>query len=511
LSNKLAPFQSFFRKYSYLFAAFLIPLSIRSIPEILSWPYPLGLDTLNITPQIQHAWVFSLSPIDLLHNNTSFFFLITTLLNELFHNPVIVIKILGPLLLAFLSFTMFLYAKKGLFWSDRKSLVVPILVATYFISLRDSWDLYRQTLGLVFLMAVFISLKSFNSPRRYYTASCFMILTVFSHELPSVILFFIIALQSARLFIGKLRKDSIYLLASVALPAALFFYHWYSPLDGVIAIPESVTASSPSISLAAYMIGLLVYSYAIIMPLVILGFKGLRDKVLRYWILLCVGIVSIEIFYPNAPLFFWNRWVYLLVYPLLFFVVEGLHRLLRFAPKSKNRVKHLIPKTFAISYCFMLLILSGFYLTTSPESSFPYFSQYNPYLNEIPSSMLQNTISIEDNPSLFACFEWLNNNTVNSSVTVLHYSLSTLAAVYMTNRLIVPVQQGSSYWDNVQNGTQLADQMLSTAKEYSAGGQIRIYTIWWSNGDGWYGIRTLPSDFIEVYHFGKMSVYFYNP
>jgi hypothetical protein len=511
LSNKLATLQSFSRKYGYVLAAFLIPLVIRSIPEILSWPYPLGLDTLNVMPQIQQAWVFSLSPIEFLHNNTSFFFLITTLLNEPFHNAVIVIKILGPLLLAFLSFTMFYYARKGLCWSNRKSLLIPILTATYFISLRDSWDLYRQTLGLVFLMATLISLKSFNSPRRYYVASFFMLLTVFSHELPSVILFFVVALESAKFLIKKLRKDCVYLLASVVLPATLFFYHLYSPLDGVVSIPASVTASGPSINLAVYMIGFLVYSYAIILPLVFLGIKGLSDRVLGYWILLCLGIVLVEMLFPNLPLYFWNRWAYLLVYPLLFFVVQGLERLWRFVPNAKRKVTRMIPKAFAIAYCVSLLMLSGFYLTTSPEDAFPYFSKYNPYLVEIPSSMLQNTVSINDIPSLIACFEWLNYNTSNSSVIVSHYALYNLAVNYMPGRIIVPVLQGPSFWDNVQNGTVLKDQMISTASEYYARHSGKVYTVWWVSGDGWYGIQNLSSDFREVYHFGKMAVYLFNP
>ena len=125
--------------------------------------------------------------------------------------------------------------------------------------------------------------------------------------------------------------------------------------------------------------------------------------------------------------------------------------------------------------------------------------------------MLQNTVSINDNPSLVACFDWLNNNTSNSSVIVSHYALYNLALVYMPSRLIVPVLQGPSYWDNVQNGTALADQMLITAKEYSAGGSVKVYTVWWISGDGWYGIRSLPSDFMEIYHFEKMAVYLYNP
>ena len=195
--NNLAKLLSVFRKNGYVLAAFFIPLIIRSIPEFLSWPYPLGLDTLSFMPLIQHGYVFSLGPVGFLQY-TNLFFLVSTLLYGLIHNVIIVLKILGPLLLAVLSFTMYLYARKGLCWNSRKALLVSILVATYFVSLRDSWDLYRQMLGLVFLMAVLISLKSINTPHKYYAASFFMVLTVFSHEFASVILFVIVALEAAR-------------------------------------------------------------------------------------------------------------------------------------------------------------------------------------------------------------------------------------------------------------------------------------------------------------------------
>ena len=151
-------------------------------------------------------WVLSLGPIGLLQN-TSLFYLLATFLFELSHNVVIIIKILGPILFGILAFTIYLYARKVLHWDSRKSLMVSIFMTIFFVSLRESWDLYRQTLGIVFLMAALISLASLNSPRRYYVVSFFMVLAVFSHERVSAILFFIVAIESLRLLIKKSRKD----------------------------------------------------------------------------------------------------------------------------------------------------------------------------------------------------------------------------------------------------------------------------------------------------------------
>ena len=505
----LALVQCLLRKNAYILASFFLPLVIRSIPEILSWPYPLGLDTLKVIPQIQQGWIFSSGLVGFL-GNTSLFFLLAGSLYELSHNVFTTIKILGPLLLAGLSFMMYLYARKGLGWSSKESLIVSILVAAYFVSLRNSWDLLRQTLGLIFLMAALVSLKSFSSPRRYYAASIFMVLTVFSHELVSVILFFMIVLEASRLIVKRLRKDSVYLLASAVFPAALFLFQLFSLQEGTLVVPANTTAAGPSINLALYMGGLLIYCYAIILPLVFLGQKVLRDRILKYWILLCAGIPLLEMLYPNAPLYFWNRWVYLLVYPLLFFAVQGIKRLWRYSSDAISKVKRSIPKVFAIAYLSLLFVLSGYYLTTSPENAFPYFSQYNPYLAYIPSSMLQNTVSLSDNPSLVDCFEWVTKNTAETSVLVTHYALYDQAVIYVHNRLTVPVLQNPSMWTHVQNEATLADEMVEAAGESSASGH-KVYTVWWISGEGWYGIRSVPSSFKEVYHSGKMAVFLYDP
>ena len=492
-----------------MLAAFLIPLVVRSIPEVLSGPFPLGLDTLNLIPKIQSGWVFSLSPLGFL-NNISMFYVFAGLLYALTHNIVFVLKFLGPVLSAVICGLMFLYARKGLNWSNRKSLLVSILTATYFVALRDSWDLYRQSMGLIFLMAALISLKSFSSPRKYYIAGSFMVLTVLSHELTTVVLLFIILVEVARSLIKKSPRDSIYLLVSVAAAFALFLFQILSSGVGANYIPNSV-ASGPSVALALLMAGLLFYSYVVILPLVLVGLEGFKVSAMHYWALLCVGIVLIEVVDPNFPLFFWNRWVYLLVYPLLFFAAQGFGRIWKFWYGHKVKVRRLVPKVFAISYLVLLLTLSGFYLAASPENQISFFSTNNQYLTFIPSSMLQNTLSISDNPSLVKCFEWINNTTAENSSVVIHYALEDLALIYVNSRLVIPVYQKTSMLSYIQNETTIVDGMIAAALTSLNATHSAVFTVWWVSGKGWYGIPSLPAEFSEVFHSGNMAVYLYNP
>jgi hypothetical protein len=508
LNSRFVQLQQWLGKYGYLLAAFFVPLAVRSIPEILSVPYPLGLDTLGGFHLIQSGWVFSLGSVGFF-NTTSMFYLFAGVLYAATHDVIFVTKFFGPVLLAGLCSMMFIYSKKGLGWGNWKSLLVSVLVATYFVSLRNSWDLYRQTLGLIFLMATLVSLKSFRSPRKYYIASVFTVLTVLSHELAAVILFLIILFEAAQLLVKKSTRDSFYLIGSTVLAATVFLFQRVTLSTLNIGIPDSGVASGPSVSLALFMTGLLVYCYIIILPLVFVGLVGFKVSIMHCWALLCVGIVLLEMVNPNLPLYFWNRWVYLLVYPLLFFTVHGLDNLWKFWSSHKSKIRRLVPKGFAITYFVLLLTLSWYYLAVGPENQIPFFSEDSGYLAFIPSSMLQNTLPISDNPSLVQCFNWINNNTSANSVVVIHIALRYLADFYVRSRLIVPVDQGSSMWAYLQNESSLEYGMIDAAKLALANGHSSVYTVWWISGKGWYGISTLPSDFREVYRTGEMAVYLF--
>jgi hypothetical protein len=508
MSSFFGKFLSSLRKNVWALAAFIIPLAIRSVPEILSWPYPMGLDTLTVVPLIQSGHVLLSGPLVFVH--TQLFYSLATLVYWVIGDPIVVLKIFGPLLMGLVSVMMYLYARRGLGWSGFKSFLVALFVAIYFVSLRNSWDLYSQSFALVFLLAALVVLKSSNSSRRYSVAFVFMVLTVLSHELAAVILFFVLGFEAVRFLVRKMRKDFAYSVITASLAGALFLFTHYSPQVGGVAIPIVSTATEPSVALAFYIGGLLVYCYILILPLVILGFVYLKDWVLRYWVVLCVGIPLLTMLFPTMPLYYWNRWVYLLVYPLLFFAVHGLDKLWKFWSSHKGKIKRLVPKVFAISYLVLLLSLSGFYLAASPENQISFFSKDNPYLAFIPSSMLQNTLPISDNPALVKCFEWINNNTAEDSAVVMHYALYDLAVIYVKDRPVIPVNQGSM-WEYIQNETVLVDGMVEAARVALSNGHCAAYTVWWVSEKGWYGISTLPSDFREVYRSGEMAVYLFDP
>ena len=501
--NKSSNFLPFLRHNSWILLSFFVPLLLRFIPEILSWPYPLGLDTLHYIPIIESGQ--ALSSFSALVDY-QLFYSFGTVAYWLLGDAVLVIKIFGPLLMGLVCIMAFLYARRGLGWGGFKSFLVALFIALYFVSLRISWDRYAQSFALIFLFATLIVLKTYNSPKRYAYASVFILLTVLSHQLISVILFFILGVETLILLIKRRHNDFIYSFVAISLAFGLFLFKIYMQSTGGLDIPSVNVASEASISLALYMGGLLLYCYFLILPLVALGFKRVKDWPLRLWVVWCLGAVVLLMVSTNLPLYDWQRWVFLLVYPLLFFAVEGLDRLWSIWKDHQNKIRHQVPKVFALVYIIFLIVLSGFYLAAPPEDQIPIFSKYNSYLAFVPSSMVQNVVPISNIPSLFACLNWVDSNYNNDSVLILHYGLYDLARLYVHRIPIVIVNHGSLA-THIQNETKLVVNMINSSKVALDSGNNTVYTVWWVSGEGWYGISSLPPEFKEVYQSGEMAVF----
>jgi hypothetical protein len=224
--------------------------------------------------------------------------------------------------------------------------------------------------------------------------------------------------------------------------------------------------------------------------------------------LLCIAIPFIEMVFTTSPLFYWYRWVLLLVYPLMFFAVRGLDRLWNFWSRHKNKIKSSVPKVFAIVYIAFLLVMSGAYLLATPQNQISYFLKDNNYLAFIPSCMDQNSLPISDNPSLVKCFEWINNN--NEDSTVVMNSQLYYYAVICLNKITVTSLQEPNVASNSKTETTLSQQMVADANTALADGNSTVYTVWWVKGEGWYAISALPTKFTEVYRSGDMAVYVFN-
>ena len=65
-----------------------------------------------------------------------------------------VLKVLPPVLLGFLGLVMYVYARRGLGWSPKKSIIPALIGTLYFVALRVSWDAFREEIALIFFFLV---------------------------------------------------------------------------------------------------------------------------------------------------------------------------------------------------------------------------------------------------------------------------------------------------------------------------------------------------------------------
>jgi hypothetical protein len=127
------------------------------------------------------------------------------------------------------------------------------------------------------------------------------------------------------------------------------------------------------------------------------------------------------------------------------------------------------------------------------EAAFPYFGVMNTHIYQIPSSMLQNTVSINDCQGVADAIQWLKNNMTDGAVLLSHRAFYGWALSSLDKDQIILYE-----YDNP------ADTAVRVANDYS-----QIYLVWWTDGQGWYGLPSVPSAFHEVYSSGRIAIYTY--
>lgn len=478
--------------------SFILPATIRTIPELLIGPYIVGFDTMGF--YVPTALLFLHGGIDLwdyLAVAPLFYTIIMTIVTT--GVPIIIaLKIIPPLLLGFLGFSIFLYAFKGLGWSSVKSLAPALLGTIYFVSLRISWDMLRSELGLIFLFIVLTLLaKNKNvSGKRYTLLSLAMMAVVLSHQLVSVIMFGILFFT----LILELRKNitKYFKLIVAILPAILFFFIvYYTAVTPVVFQDTNNTMSLsanwldfPSYqSMIASEVGFFLYCFLPLLPIAMLSINRFSNLQLRYWLLLSL-LLLLSPFTFVSP----YRWLLLLVYPFAFYVTDSLSCLKSIKWRGfKFTIHRIVILYLILSTCFLSF---GFILST-PENPFIYFNSQslNCFQYQIPTSMLQNTISIRDFEGTVNALEWFNDNENSTAILLTH------TVFYSWSLLTLSNKQAMYYgFDNPEKAAELAQQ----------DGYKDVFLVWWIKGEGWYNQSTLPTSFQEVYHSERIAIYYFN-
>jgi hypothetical protein len=487
-------------RYFFPFIAIVIPLLVRAIPEILMGPYIVGFDTIGFYVPNALLWLHTGINLVSFFETAPLFYAIFTSIVAIVGSPVFVLKIISPLLLSLLGLSIFAYAKRGLDWSPSKSAFVALLGTLYFVALRASWDQLREELGLVFffITLMLLSKRTNMKWKNYVVLSLAMVTVALSHQLVSVLMFGVIAFTVAYSLFHKASIDSIKLIA-VSSPAASYFFIFY--FSGVMQsglLNYSTNVGSPLASwtgFASYQSmlintgGLFLYCFLLMLPLALMGIWRFRNLQLHSWLLFSIILMLLPIASVSP-----YRWVLMLTYPLAFFSTDALSRLRSIKWKfHKVNVRRIAMLYLVLS----TTVLSFGYIFMTTQQPFAYFnpSYFNGYSFQIPTSMLQNTISATDCKDATNAIQWFKNNENGSALLLTHTVFYGWALLSLSENRV------RNYgFDFPSHAAMIASQE----------GNQQLFVLWWVNGHGWYNQPTLPPSFKEVYYSGQIAIYEYS-
>ena len=470
--------------------AFFVPLMVRALPEFLMGGYSVGFDTISYYVPVTSRWISNgVGFWEFIGYAPLFYLLLVGF--ALAGVPLTVsLKVLPSLLHGFLGLVIYIYARKGLAWSCKKSLFVSLLAVLYFVGLRISWDMLRCELGLIFLLAFLIMLHECLSKDQWklfgLLLSC-MVLVVLTHQLVAAIMFAVVFTVVLKKLISR-SYDAVWRLILSSIPAVvllgLVVYADFAVLPSVST--ASVAGSGlgwlslfgfPSIfEGVADTLGFLFYCYLPLLPFVFVGIKGFRSLELKVWSIWCLIAVLFPFFLSFAPLGY--RWILLLAFPMAFFAVEGFGRL-NFGFWKKI-------------WAGLLVVLSLSFVFLPAEAAFPYFSVF-PYY--VPSSMLQNSVPLSDCGDVVKVLKWVEANIGDDGFLLVHDAFQGWVLLYLNNGVRV-----------VQYGYASPEE---AARVTFGSGHAKVYLVWWVSSRGWHGWTSLPSCFVEVFRSGRIAAYEY--
>jgi hypothetical protein len=434
------------------------------------------------------------------------FYALTAGLTLVWGSLIWVLKVLPPILLGFLGLAIYGYARSGLGWSPKKSIIPALLGTLYFVALRVSWDAFREEVALIFFFIVLTLLVAKSEPsnkfswKRKVVFSLALVGVILSNQFVAALMLGVILFDVIYKLIRESRKDAAQIVL-FALPAVLLFFSifYLSPavseyrlIFGFPTTPDGWLALFGYSSYSAMLTseaGFILYCFVPLLPLALLSVRRFKNFQMQSWIILILAAALIPIVSPSDM-----RLLMLLTYPLAFYVTEGLSRL-RLVNWKRFRVTLL--RLGVVYLVVMTAVLSLGFMLMPPYSPFPYFSSkaVNGYIYQIPSSMLQNTIAISDCKDTVNALQWLNGNMTGNGVLLTHRTFYgwALASNFNPNQLLL-----YEY-----------DNPAGAASNATHEGHNQIYLIWWINGQGWSGQSTVPVSFHEIYQSGKIAIYQY--
>ena len=500
------------------FAAFIAGFMVRAVPDAIAYPVPIGFNTIAYyAPVLFHFrnWGPALF-LDLFYP-PQFSPLVYLLMipAALVLNPYAVLAIFAPVLHGLLALTIYHYLKYVAQSADRVALLGAFFVVIQFPVLGLSLGMFSEMLAISLAILTLSLLPKVDSPPRAILLASLLVLTGLAHQvvlltiLPCVF-YQVAARRKPSSGSGRLLLSSVPALVFLAwnflvlqkaqnvFPVAQGVRVWFFWSDtssaGISPFTNYLTEFGSYSNIVLTIVGFLLFLIAPILPLLIvdrirLPAKLQRPSLIVVWTMAVLVLAISPIISPRFAFGLWYLWAFALLVPLSILAFGGFARIL-----SSVQSKHL-KVILAIAILLPYASICGGYMTQPPERPFTYFAG-SPFVNYMSTSMLANTVPLQDSVDALKLLGQLNATMGEGSVLLVHESFYGFASISMSGQKnIIDYHLG-----DVMSAVSYAKQL----------GFVRIYWIWWLPGYGWYGLVNPPPGFKVMNPSGRIAVYVFN-
>jgi len=487
----------FSEEASVMLALVASAIAIRSIPEVLSYPYLIGNDTVLYAGIIQRLQTCT----DILsYFRSPLLPVMLCPLGKMF-GSVTVMKIYPPIGYGMLAAGLYMFARKSLGMDRHGGFVATLFLLLQFGMLRVSWDLHRNILALAFLLVLLSQIQYPPGGRRLLLIGGLAVLVILTHELTALLMVAILVILAIVALLRRERGLFCSIMPAIVVSISMLGYmaflqpHLVSELFAMYVWQNMLVA-------VPVFFGLLFFP---LFPFAVLGYRV--NRVALAWIVVAATTSFSPILSPFA-FAFWDRWMLMMVLPLGFLAAGGMLRVAGSAARLLQRstgpcrprnLMNRIGPVFLLMLCFApsVYLASGF-MAYSSDRPFWYFDNTTLWRggsSGIPATMLSNTVSPQDAPDVIEVISQLNKVMGRNDVVLAHQEFYGWLLLYLDH------EKNLTWFEH--NPVQPA---IALAK---ARGFEKVYLLWFVPGTGWHAPDPDFSIFKEVFRSGIIVAYIY--
>ena len=425
------------REWFLALLVFFVGCVVRLVPELFAYPSPIGYDVINyyipVTTNFANHWT-QISPEFPLYASFLHVIQIATGLT-----PYCIVVIFAIIIFGVFAVSIFLISRKLLKANIRCAFFVTVFVIFQMAVLRTTWDLHRDVFALTMMFFVFVLIyrktnDNKNLDWRFILLALFLCVLIVSTARIVGSLFVMSLIICS--FIVKTRAVILCTIVALSFFTIELFMNENS-LSNIIHENTQRTGNGSAVHSIFYnpknLLYLFVVEDGLLVPTGIIGFKQLKNTLLKIPLLISAIASFSWIVFPFDESLVADRWVGLLGIFLSIFAGYGLYELVlrinikrpvnRVSTSATNTPAFSSPASTTLSYFILgIFVIMGILYEIMPTGHELFILWYGMARSHIehfvPATMQFNSLQLNDNYKMISAISWINKNTQSNAIIV---------------------------------------------------------------------------------------------